>query len=66
MIKDMLKRTGMSKVGMAKLLGVHRMTIRNFYQDRLPKSMKNYIKVCEYVIDTQGLDKLKELIQEEI
>lgn len=63
-MKDKIGKLNMTQKEFGELISVDRMTLRNYNLGRAPKKADNYLKLVFYIIDKEGLDKLKDIFGE--
>jgi len=64
MIKRLLILTRLPKIELAKLLGVHRNSINNYKNHKIPPYMRQYLLLSEYIIREKGVKLYKEIIHD--
>lgn len=61
-IKEKISGLGMTQKDFGALIGANRMSLRNYFIGKAPKKMEQYLKLVFYIIETEGVERLKELL----
>ena len=57
--------SAMTKTDIAKIVGLNRMSLRNYEQGRMPKHIDNYFKLCYLMLRSSGLQKFIKFMEGE-